>query len=264
MTCENERIFSVNFTCRCPEEMLDVSWQSEPLDLPLDMQKSIKKHWDSLPKDNIFNGRLARLDRWSYSGQGCHLALRPTDYRTLLYSNSHVQEICTLWGSDYLSRALGISAVLLSVDNFVIFMKRSANVGEFPECYDVFGGHIDVPPNENSPNVFSSMAQELKEEVGLDRSDYDLYLIGLIESTPNRKPELVFFASTFLTKEQILSRTHEAQDHIEFTHVHAIENGVELLNFLKTNKSGFSPSAFGSLCVYAKLYLTDVRKSRGY
>ena len=138
------------------------------------------------------------------------------------------------------------------------------DVGEFPGCYDVFGGHIDVPPNENSPNVFSSMAQELKEEVGLDRSDYDLYLIGLIESTPNRKPELVFFASTFLTKKQILSRTHEAQDHIEFTHVHAIENGVELLNFLKTNKSGFSPSAFGSLCVYAKLYLTDVRKSRGY
>ncbi|MBN1558995.1 hypothetical protein JW998_02005 [candidate division KSB1 bacterium] len=263
MTCGDERLYSTCFTCDRREDEVTILWNPSPLQLPPDMQEQVEDYWHTLPKQNIFNGRLARLDNWSHSAKECRLDLRPSDYRTLLYSNDHVSQICTRWGSGYLSRALGISAVLLSADDCIIFMRRSANVGEYPGCYDVFGGHIEAPANGDSPTVFGSMACELLEEVGLDESSYKLSLLGLIESTPNKKPELVFLARAFLTRDHIISRAREAKDHIEFTRVHALQNDLEHIEqFLAANKSQFSPSAFGSFCVYFT-YCNDVRSSRG-
>jgi 8-oxo-dGTP pyrophosphatase MutT (NUDIX family) len=250
VTFADDRIFTTIFTCHGSEVNVESSWNPAALQQPADMQREVQEYWARLPKENIFNGQLARLDHWSRLSKGCKFELSPTDYRTLLYSNSHVEHICKTWGSAYLSRALGISAVLLSSDDYILFMKRSTNVGEYPECYDVFGGHIDVPSNGTGPNVFESMAQELEEEAGLDRADYILKLVGLIESTPNRKPELVFIATAHLTKEQIISHTRQAKDQGEFSCVHALENGSEFVEFVKVNKFEFSPSAFGSICMY--------------
>jgi 8-oxo-dGTP pyrophosphatase MutT (NUDIX family) len=253
--CDNSRIFSTTFTCDLHEKDVHIEWNPAPLQLPEDMHNYVLAHWDSLPKDYIFNGRLARLDSWSLTSAHCQLDLRPTDYRTLLYSNSHIDLIQKKWGRPFLARTLGISSIVLSSDNELIFMKRSANVGEYPECYDVFGGHIDVPTDGSAPNVFASMAQELQEEVGLERSDYDLKLIGLIQSTPNLKPELIFIAQTNVSTQHILTRTRDAQDHIEFSQVHTIgKNKSQIIQFLNANRDEFSPSAFGSFCVYMSAF----------
>lgn len=255
MICDDSPLFSTYFTCTLHENDVRIVWNSTPLQLPYEMHNEILKYWDSLSKDFIFNGRLARLDSWSVTLEKCRLDIRPTDYRTLLYSNAHTDLIEKKWSKTFLARTLGISAVLLSSDDELIFMKRSANVGEYPECYDVFGGHIDVPENGDAPNVFVSMAQELQEEVGLERSDYELSLIGMIEATQNQKPELIFLAQSFLSKHDILSRTRNAQDHIEFTHVHTIGNDKNQIEyFLMSNTDEFSPSAFGSFCVYMSAF----------
>lgn len=251
MNCSEPSVFRPLFRRTFTEPNVEISWNAAELTIPQEMHAQVLAYWASLPKDFIFNGRLARLDRWSFTSSGCRLDLRPSDYRTLLYSNQHVHHICHSWGSDYLSRALGISAVVVSADNELVFMRRSANVGEFPECYDVFGGHIDVPAAGDKPNVFNAMAQELREEVGLESADYDLTLIGLLESTPNRKPELVFVANTRLPAADVVARTQRAQDHGEFTRVHTLANDVDLVNhFLRANRDVFSPSAYGSFCLF--------------
>ncbi len=258
MSCVDGRLFSTHFTCNLHDKDIHIEWQTAPLSLPDELHDDILNFWNSLTKDYIFNGRLARLDTWSLAANQCYFNMRPTDYRTLLHSNANVDVIRRTWGGHYLSRALGISAVLLSGDDKIVFMKRSANVGEYPECYDVFGGHIDVPKNGDRPNVFSAMAQELHEEVGLAPYDYNLKLIGLIESTPNAKPELVFLARTELFSQQILSRTKDALDHIEFTRVHTIDNNkTRIEQFLSDNVDDISPSAYGSFCVYMSVFLTS-------
>lgn len=256
MTCSDTQVYSTLFTCFCDQENVDLLWNPASLDIPQEMSKDVRRHWDALPKDHIFNGKLARLDQWAFTPDGCQLELRPTNYRTLLYSNQHVRHICDTWGKRYLSRALGISAVVVSSDDYLVFMQRSNNVGEFPGCYDVFGGHIDIPKNDGSPNIFTAMAQELQEEVAIQQSEYDLKLIGLINSIPNQKPELVFRAQVELPAKEILARTREAKDHIEFSRVHTLDNKTEHIEqLLMAHKNEFSPSAFGSFCVYSRTCL---------
>ncbi len=250
MRCDDSTIFTTHFTCCLPEANVVIQWNPATLQLPDDMKKDVLAYWDRLPKDFIFNGRLARLESWELKNSHCQFKLQPTDYRTLLYSNAHVDHIQSTWGRSFLSRTLGISAVVISSDDHLVFMKRSANVGEYPECFDVFGGHIDVP-NGSAPNVFNSMAQELYEEVGLERHDYALHLIGLVEATPNQKPELIFKSDVSLTADDIVARTHHAQDNNEFSRVHTIGKSINnITHFLNENKNDFSPSAFAAFCVY--------------
>ena len=101
---------------------------------------------------------MARLDRWHADGEVLSITLSVTDYQTLFYSNSHVELIEKEWGAKFLSKALGISTVLVTGDKRIPVIKRSSHVGEYPGCLDVFGGHIDV---ERAGDVVAAMRDEL-------------------------------------------------------------------------------------------------------
>jgi hypothetical protein len=91
----------------------------------------------------LFNGQLCRLDGWQCSGTDLEIVLGLTEYKELLYSNNHTAQVMTEYGSEALSNALGISAVLLSRDDKLMMIRRSSAVGECPGMLDVLGGHID-------------------------------------------------------------------------------------------------------------------------
>jgi 8-oxo-dGTP pyrophosphatase MutT (NUDIX family) len=249
--CADERVFTTWFAKSLTPQNVRVQWRSEPLSLPTEMQEDVEQFWDSLPKEFIFNGALARLDEWLLSGDQLEILLRQSDYRTLLYSNHHVDKIRQRWGDRCLSRALGISAVLISSDGYLVFIKRSLAVGEFPGTLDVFGGHIDVPVNDGAPNIFTAMAQELQEEAGLAPNEYQLTLIGLIESTPNKKPELIFKAESSLTVQAIEAKVRRARDRREFVGIFTVPNELDQLRaILENEREKWSPSAFGSVCLH--------------
>ncbi len=253
MTCADERVYRTLFTSNVTRHNVRILWEPSVLPLPAILFREVLAYWDALPKENIFNGKVARLDDWRLSADSktLDLHLRPSDYRTLMYSNANTEKICQTWGSQHLARVLGISAVLLSAEKDIILMKRSQNVGEFPGCFDVFGGHIDVPVQQ-TPCVFEAMQQELEEEVGILPFEYDLRLIGLIESAPNKKPELVFQADCQLTTLDIYQRTNHARDQMEYSDLLTLANKHQLLDFLAVQKQQSSPSAYGSLCLFAQ------------
>ncbi len=253
MTCTNERVFRIFFTSNLSRQHVRILWNPTALPVPAPLQETILQYWETLPKDFIFNGKIARLENWhlSENRQALDLYLRPSDYRTLMYSNAHVAQICDTWGAPYLAKVLGISAVLRSVDGAVIAMKRSQTVGEFPCCFDVFGGHIDVAAQQ-TPCVFRAMQQELNEEVGLLSNEYSLTLIGLIESVPNQKPELVFLADCRLSTREIYERAQNARDQREYSGLITLDDHLFVGDFLTAHHDEFSPSAYGSLCIYAQ------------
>jgi len=250
-------IFKTLFNGFYSRDDVDILWQPSPLSLPEVMNEEIEHHWQTLSKEYIFNGSLARLEHWAATPVHCQFVLRPSNYQTLLYSNHHVQHIKEKWGFQYLSRALGVSAVMVSADNRLLLMKRSAFVGESPNCYDLFGGHVDIAEN-GTPCVFRAMAQELQEEVGLEPDDHDLSLLGLIETTATKKPELVFQAKTTKTANEIIAAAKNAKDNLEFSNIFSILNRLEdIQHFLKEHCKEFSPSAFGSLCVHMQTNFAD-------
>ncbi len=225
-----------------------VEWVNEPPQLPLELEQAIEVYWQTLPKIFLFNGRLVRLDEWTMNGT-LQLMLRPTDYRTLLYSNRFTEEVRKRWGDRCLSRALGISAVLRSSDSRLLYIRRSFEVGEFPGAYDVFGGHIEVPCRDAS-QLFAAMHKELEEEAGLLPQEVDLSLLGLIESLPNRKPELVFAADCHLTAAQITRRCSHAADRQEYSGIFSTLDEPAALSALLHDAAVWSPSAYGSLRLY--------------
>jgi hypothetical protein len=227
-------------------------WNPQPFICAPALQEAIDLEWAALDPNPHFNGRIARLDSWNLHGGFFHLALRPTDYKTLLFSNNHGEEIISRWGEAALARALGISAVVCSADRKIILMQRSDNVGEYPGCFDIFGGHIDVNRNHLHPDPFRSITTELEEELGLAEAEYDLTGIGLVEVRKTRKPELLFAARCALTSEEIVRRAASARDRFEYTRLlQSAEDRRSLRQFLSRNGLRTSPSAVGALEIYA-------------
>ena len=251
MSGSDRDIFSFQLSEVFSQDQVMVSWSPEPLSLPRRMQQEKSDFEQSIDKERFFNGAIARMERWEHRDSRLVLYLRPTDYFTLLFSNGNVKHITATWGEYYLSNALGISAVITSRDRKFLLMRRSEAVGEFPARTDVFGGHIDVPANGPGPCVFAAMEQELAEELSLSKESYELLLLGLIKSTPNLKSELVFRARCACNAEEIIESAAFAKGASEYDEIITIPARKSLLRrYLQENKSDFTPSAYGSLCLF--------------
>jgi len=236
---------------------VQVSWKNGAEARPPQLQRAVDAAWKGLQPNPHFNGRIARLEAWAVERGTLELQLRPTDYKTLLYSNGHVEEIVAQWGEEALAKALGISAVVLSADGLLILMQRSELVGEYPGCFDVFGGHIEAPARSGRPDPFASMERELAEELALAAEDYVLRCIGLLLARQTRKPELIFRAHSRLHSDRLLQAAVEAQDRYEYTRLLTLPaEAVEIAEFLRQHKSRVSPSAYGALDLFAATLLT--------
>jgi len=236
------RILDSNF------QDVQVNWEPNQHNVPRDMQLEIEKFWDKVKNKNLHNGRLARLDSWSVENNILQLNLSITDYRTLLYSNQRIKRITEKWGNKYISNALGISAVVITNDNFIILMRRSKLVGEYPDRIDVFGGHIDITHDNKLIGIYHSMLTELEEELGVLPDEVDLKCIGLIKNIQNQKPELIFTAQSNMIVKELINKSQNAYDRFEIAKLIILPNIKDVLSsFLRIYEIRFSPSAFGSL-----------------
>lgn len=242
----NDGIHSVLAKGPFLKENVQVVWDNNPFFYPVEFLNEIEKYWQKIKAPHIFNGELIRLNKVRSTDIKLQLDLSLSNYATLLFSNAHVKRIVNKWGNQYLSNALGISAVVVSSDEKIVLMKRSSNVGEFPNCLDVFGGHIDKPEIGFKPDVYASMEKELAEELALANADFDLDVLALVQANVNQKPELVFSAFVEKNFKQIVKDAEKADDRFEWETVTGI-SVAELGSFLETERMNLSPSAFGSL-----------------
>ncbi|HOC88959.1 MAG TPA: hypothetical protein PKI90_05385 [bacterium] len=240
------------FTGRYTPSEVSVLWEESLMPLSGELQAAIDEAWERLDPNPHFNGRIARLEEWEIEADALRLRLRPTEYKHLLYSNGHTGEIIRRWGERYLSRALGISAVVVSSEGQIMLMQRSDRVGEYPGCYDLFGGHIDLPAPGESTDPFVSMAKELEEEIALSPGAAELTLFGLLLTREARKPELLFDARCSLESRLIMQAALSARDRYEYTRLMTISaDSASISSFLARNRGMISPSAFGALELFA-------------
>jgi len=175
-------------------QQIHIVWNEQQYSFPTDFVKKVDDYWAHIKEPHIFNGELVRLNEIELDTSSLLLGLSLTNYATLLYSNAHIDLILKTWGRKYLANALGISAVVVTADKKIVLMKRSKNVGEFPDCWDVFGGHIDKPGKGCKPDVYSAMKKELFQELALDESEYFLEFLAVVKAFINQKPEMIFCA----------------------------------------------------------------------
>ncbi|HPG41909.1 MAG TPA: hypothetical protein PLP19_05265 [bacterium] len=217
--------------------------------LPAEMQQNIELYWNRIRnRKHLFNGLLLRLDSWSVDANTLLLNTSITDYRTLMYTNSHARLIAENWGINCFARALGISALVVCRDQFMVLMRRSNQVGEYRNCIDVFGGHVGMDEKSINLDIRQAMFKELEEELGLLPDDVNLTSSGLIQCNAHSKPELLFTASTSLSVREIIDKSNRARDRFEYTSIVIIPaDDCTLAGFLRVNTRLTSPSAYGSL-----------------
>ncbi|EGW02849.1 Nucleoside diphosphate-linked moiety X motif 22 [Cricetulus griseus] len=117
------------------------------------------------------------------------LNLGLTSYRDFLGTNWSSsaswlrQQGATDWGEKqaYLADPLGVGAILVTADDFLVFLRRSQQVAEAPGMVDVPGGHPEpqalcsggIPQHKDLPGelvvreLFSSVLQEICDEVNV-------------------------------------------------------------------------------------------------
>jgi 8-oxo-dGTP pyrophosphatase MutT (NUDIX family) len=230
------------------KESLTISWSKTRQDLPQELNRAQERYWQTLDKEWLYNGELVRLDRWA-GKNGLHLLLSITDYKSLLYSHAHAENIIFKWGKEYLSRALGVSAIVVSSDDYIFVMQNSAHVGEYPGYWDVPGGHVDLPAGDQIPDLFADISRELQEELALSCEISQLTCMGLIETRQTFKPELLFLANCEINRRDILIEAKNSKDKFEFSKLWSLAVN-ELEDWTVENINHISPSALAALHFY--------------
>ncbi len=256
-----QNIFHLLWMQNLPCSALEVHWQPEPLQKPSSLQRAEKTFWNELikkhPTANLFNGALAELDSFEVKANRLLLKLRPSDYRSFMYSNFHREKILKYYGKAFVNQGLGISAVVRTGDGRIVLMRRSEQVGEYPGKLDVFGGHIEPGRHtvKGVPAPCLGIREELREELNLFTKDIRrLQIIGMIRNAETSKPELVFSAESALSVETIREKAKGAPDAGEYISLVSVTDKTETLEkYLTENAHRFSPSGLGSLWVYAHL-----------
>jgi hypothetical protein len=229
---------------------MQIQYQANEYVLPDLFVRQAITFWETLlatGSRRVFNGALCRLEEFSEKNGMLCLSLSRTCYRDLLFSNDHVDELVRELGENGPVRALGISALIETVDGFMPLIRRSEHVGEAPGGLDVIGGHIhpDEHGREGIPDIFFAMANEIHAEIGVPRNLLDdMICCGLAENCRHRKPELVFYIVMPMTMKEIEQQIHHAHEADEFTELIAVRvEKASLQRFIEENAASITPSA---------------------
>lgn len=222
------------------------------------LEEAIERIWNErvLANPSLFNATKFRYggykildsaDDQSSSSRVC-LCLGLTDYKTFVGTN-----LCNQWEfflSDieddverckHMASPLGNGAIIETIDNFILALQRSTNVGEFPGHLVFPGGHSE--PQEVgitghvdgcssgkqelnatiSEEMFDGIIREVVEETGVPASYLtDPVFIGISQRVINARPTAFFFVKCSITSLEVLQFYKNAQHGFESTQLLSI------------------------------------------
>uniref|UniRef100_A0A3B4AYB2 Uncharacterized protein n=1 Tax=Periophthalmus magnuspinnatus TaxID=409849 RepID=A0A3B4AYB2_9GOBI len=212
------------------------------------LEEHIEKLWkERLAKEPwIFNGAKFRLrlkihttkttkkiatalaskeSRWQ---EECVLTLRLglTNYKDYLGTNwsGQAEELCRRGEVEFddalslLAQPLGVGAILCTVDEQIVFIRRSQRVAEAGGLLDIPGGHpepkviceekislVMLGPVAVVTELFSSVCAEIRDEINIPLNFLgEPLLIGIaLNHTSAGRPSAEFYISCSLTSDQV-------------------------------------------------------------
>lgn len=217
--------------------------------------------------------------------QGCVLLLRLglTSYKEYLGTNwsGQAEELCRRGEVEFgdplclLAQPLGVGAVLCTVDEQIVFIRRSQRVAEAGGLLDIPGGHpepkivcenlgmniseekIDMAmlsPDAVVTELFSSVCAEIHDEINIPLTFLgEPVLMGIaLNHTSAGRPSAEFYISCSLTSDQVknlyLKGGAEANESTDIIFVS--KKNVLQLNQKSSMWSELCPSAKGAVLLY--------------
>jgi 8-oxo-dGTP pyrophosphatase MutT (NUDIX family) len=179
-----------------------------------EVEAMIESAWRDVlarPGVKLYDGPISRLERFQQIGDQLHLALSQTSYRIFVGTNLYHPELADQFGADVMANPVGVSTVLQTADNKLLFGVRNGAVAYYPRRTHPFAGSLE--PRDNG-NIFAAARRELREEIALTDADLgQLTLLGLVEDRLIRHPELIFSATTVFDERTLIAQMDEAEHH---------------------------------------------------
>lgn len=255
---ENAEVFRILGRGQWVPEQIHAQYEAAPHALPPPHDDAAQQYWEQLLAANelhLFNGGLFQLKKYAATSQRLELTLGHTCYRDQLYCNAHTRALLQEHGLDALARGLGVSAVVITSDDYLPLMRRSSRAGEEPGKLDVFGGHAhpDQHLRHGRPDLFAAIADEIATELNVPANDFIVNrCCGLVENFKTRKPDLVFFIHVRLTRAEIVHAAPQALEAEEVAELLFLRP-QDLPKFLCEHGSRFTPSARASLALFEEV-----------
>lgn len=234
-----------------------------------EVERQIDAAWAAAlarPGVHLFDGPMCRLEHWHVSadGRALSLALSDTSYRPFLGTNLSHPDLADRYGRQVLANPVGVSPSLLTADGFLMMGRRNASVAYYPHRVHPFAGALDPA----DPDVFAAVNRELEEELSFTPADVaDVRCTGIAEDLSIRQPELIFAATSTLTRAAIEARLDDTEHHGVWS-APAARRGLEAaleealdihpVGAAATHPvEGFTPVAIASLLLFGRLSLGE-------
>ncbi len=189
-----------------------VSYSKEVRKTNSDVERLIKITWKKKEEEAqrqqalLYSAKLCRLIGFKTDKNTFELTLGETTYKELLGTNVHYPWIYSKYGNEYLSNALGVSAVIVTSDGNLLFGQRASYLAYDAGRYDVCGGFID--PDKDSqdgiPDPFKAMKRRVMETFLIKEEQIEyIYSLGLMQNYVTLKPELTFEVKLKLSSQEV-------------------------------------------------------------
>ena len=251
-------------------EMSDVPRSSDPV-----VERAIDEAWgrelERAKREGtlLYDGRLGRLIQAEATTTGVRFRLGHTSFREFIGTHVAHMEGTAIVGAEHLANPLGISALPITTDGFIVLGRRGFGVRVHGGCLHPFGGMLeaaDLRP-DGSYDIFGSAARELGEELGLAGDEItELAIVGLIRDRALDQPELVFDASLRLSRSQLEAKFDGDFSDAEHTRIEFVpDDRASFVPFL-ADADLVTPVALGALLVHGRhrwgtLWFESITKS---
>jgi len=260
-----------NNSCDCGTFFLDVVGRYAPGEVAVvassreresnpKVEQAIERAWQEQTRQaaaagrRLFNGRLARLVCYEPLPHRLELTLGQTTYREFLGTNLYNAALRYTYGGDVLGDPLGVSAAILTADNYILLGLRSDQVAFHAGRLHPIGGMLELLPDDRPPDPFQAVLNEIEQELGLQRTDLLSPLcLGLVRDRKIVQPELVFWMRAAAIASDIRAQWSAASDAHEHTDLAAVRSdATSVIEFIQHRTADLTPLALATLLLHGQ------------
>ncbi|TPK85488.1 MULTISPECIES: NUDIX domain-containing protein [unclassified Mesorhizobium] len=177
--------------------------------------------WQKFQKRNpgAFDGSLARLHALDATGERIDLKFQRTTFSS--YVSSRDPAFVDRFPDASRSDPIGITAVALGIDGYVLVTRRSLEAEQNPGGLYFVGGYANA--HDDGPvDLFAEAERELREETGFDEVDrLGSRLLGIAYDPVHCHPEITILLRARASAGEMLKHLNKATDAAE-AHSHHV------------------------------------------
>lgn len=229
---------------------ISISWTENSRPIIPQVEALIEQAWQkarSRPGIHLFDGPMCRLEAIDARPDRMHLTLSKSSYKPFVGTNMSNPQIADQYGNAALANPVGLSALVISSDDYLLLGRRNAHVAYYPSRVHPFAGCLE--PAENL-DIFDDVRRELAEELSIEPQEIsEMLCTGVARDLSLRQPEFIFAVRVNRTLKEIEAQV-DPEEHRGIFNTRSDRKAIEAA---LSQNDGFTPVGSASLLLWGRM-----------